>query len=332
MPALCRLLPLLLLVLTACVPITVQPGRSAALNLAGPAPDVVILSVSGRCGPPCLAPRDNWDYLTSRGTVDAVADEIAAAGLSVQVAAYASNAAVQFGSLQVQAPQRGFGALLADFERLKSGWLRGPTPPRVVLLGHSQGVAWLHYLTRLYPEVPFALQIDLDGICTAWRADHAAGVRGLATPQGGLPTALSACDSLSVPGAPLLTRGALSLKDVVWPNVAANLEVQSKRLPARTNGSGLLINYLFDPARNARLDGSSAGIQTYVSAREDHSAVSYPASDALRWVRGHLRLMAQEWKVQGMKAQWATIPASPAPAAAPATLPPGWPETRPARP
>ncbi|WP_019010066.1 hypothetical protein [Deinococcus aquatilis] len=317
----------LLLLLSACAPITVHTGRSAALNLAGPPPDVVILSVSGRCGPPCSAPRDNWDYLSSRGTLDAVADAVAAAGLTVQVAGYASNAAVQFDSLQVQAPQRGFGALLADFERLKNGWLKGPTPPRVVLLGHSQGVAWLHYLTRVYPEVTFALQIDLDGICTAWRADHAAGIRGLPVPPDGLPSAISACDSLSVPGVPLLARGSLISKDVVWPNVAVNLEVQSKRLPARTNGSGLLINYLFDLSRNARLDGSAAGIQTYVSAREDHSAVSYPGSDALNWVLARIRPMAQDWK-----AQQPAIPASLVPAAAPATSPPGLPETTPAAP
>jgi hypothetical protein len=326
MSALLRLLPLLLW-LAACAPITVQPGRTTALNLAGPAPDVVLLSVSGRCGPPCVAPRDNWDYLSSRGTVDAVADELAAAGLTVQVAGYASNAAEEFESLQVQAPQRGFGALLADFQQIRKGWLQGPNPPRLVLLGHSQGVAWLHYLTRIAPEVSFALQIDLDGICTAWRADHAAGIRGLPTPQGGLPSALSACDTLSVPGAPLLTRGSLSLKDVVWPNVAANLEVQSKRLPARTNGSGLLINYLFDLSRNARLDGSAAGIQTYVSAREDHSAVSYPGSDAVGWVRGQVRVMAREWKVQQ-----GAMPTKSAPAPAPATLPLGWPETTPAAP
>ncbi|ANE44799.1 hypothetical protein SU48_05745 [Deinococcus puniceus] len=319
--------PFLFLSLTGCVPIAVQSGRSEALNLAGPAPDVVLLSVSGRCGPPCVAPRDNWDYLTSRGTVDAVADELGAAGLSVQVAGYASNAAAQFESLQARTPQRGFGALLADFERLKNGWMKAPHPPRLVLLGHSQGVAWLHYLTRLHSEVPVALQIDLDGICTAWRADHAAGVRGLPAPQGGLPSALSACDSLSVPGAPLLTRGSLSLKDVVWPNVAANLEVQSKRLPARTNGSGLLINYLFDPARNARLDGGAAGIQTYVSAREDHSAVSYPGSDAVKWVRGQIRPRAQEWKVQQ-----GAMPTKSALAPAPAILPPGPPETMPAAP
>lgn len=318
---------LCLLFLAACAPITVKPGRSAALNLAGPPPNVVILSVSGRCGPPCSAPRDNWDYLSSRGTLDAVADAVAAAGLSVQVAGYASNAAVQFDSFQVQAPQRGFGALLADFERLKNGWLKEPNPPRIVLLGHSQGVVWLHYLTRIYPEVGFALQIDLDGICTAWRADHTVGIRGLPVPPDGLPSAMSACDTLSVPGVPLLARGSLLSKDVVWPNVAVNLEVQSKRLPARTNGSGLLINYLFDLSRNARLDGSASGLQTYVSAREDHSAVSYPGSDAMNWVLAQIRPIAQDWK-----ARQSAIPTSPAPAVAPTISPLGLPGTRPVTP
>ncbi|MEF2279129.1 hypothetical protein V3W47_12535 [Deinococcus sp. YIM 134068] len=274
--------------LVGCAPITVRAARAPALDLSGPAPDVVILSVSGRCGPPCLPPRDNWDYLSSRGTVDLLADAIAGVGYRVQVAGYASNAAETVTSRQARAEQRGYAALRADFARMRRTWLAGPRPPRLVLLGHSQGVAWLHHLARANPDVAFALQIDLDGICAAWRSDHGAALRDA---PDGTPSVLTACDLVRAGGR------AVRNKDVVWPNVARNLEVLSKRLPARVSDSGgYLLNYLFDPTRNARPDGGTRGIEVFVSGREDHSAVSYPNSDALAWAAGRTVRIAQDWK------------------------------------
>jgi hypothetical protein len=287
------LAPLLALtaLLVGCAPVTVRPAQAPALDLGGPAPDVVILSVSGRCGPPCQPPRDNWDYLTSRGTVDLIADAIAGVGYRVQVAGYASNAAAVFTSRQARRDQRGYAALTADFARMRAAWLRGPRPPRLVLLGHSQGTAWLHHLARVNPDVPFALQIDLDGICAAWRSDHGAALRAQPPGTGGPPSALTACDPVRVPGRTVRN------KDVVWPNVARDLEVLSKRLPARVSESGgLLLNYLFDPTRNVRPGGGTRGIEVFVSGREDHSAVSYPNSDALAWAAGRTVRIVQDWK------------------------------------
>ncbi|WP_019008455.1 hypothetical protein [Deinococcus aquatilis] len=281
--------------LSACAPLSWRPGKSPALDLNAAPPDVVLLSVSGRCGPPCAAPRDDWDSLTPRGTVDAVADALAATGLSVQVGGYASNANETFFSKQVLAFQPGFGALVRDLDRMKSTWLAGPNPPRLVLLGHSQGVIWTHYLTRIYPDVPFSLLIDLDGSCTFWGADRATDrpLIPLNYPAPGQPKPAQACDNLSTPA------GTLRGKDVVWPNVERNLEVQSKRLPARTSpAGGLPVNYLFDLTRNARPDGSRTGIETFISVREDHSAVSHPNSDALRWVSEHAAQLALSWKLQ----------------------------------
>ncbi|WP_216317997.1 hypothetical protein [Deinococcus aestuarii] len=293
MPPARLLAPLLTLAVTlaGCAPVTVRPARAPALDLSGPVPDVVILSVSGRCAPPCLPPRDNWDYLTSRGTVDLLADAIAGVGYRVQVAGYASNAAATYVSRQARAEQRGYAALAADFARMREVWLEKPRPPRLVLLGHSQGVAWLHHLARVNPDVPFALQIDLDGICAAWRSDHGAALRAQPPGTSGTPSALTACDLVRVPGRTLRN------KDVVWPNVARHLEVLSKRLPARASESGgYLLNYLFDPTRNARPDGSTRGLEVFVSGREDHSAVSYPNSDALAWAAGRTVRLAQDWK------------------------------------
>ncbi|MDB5046760.1 MAG: hypothetical protein JWQ08_2810 [Deinococcus sp.] len=226
--------------------------------------------------------------------MDTVADALAANTLTVQVAGYASNANETFFSKQVLADQPGFGALVRDLNRIKTSWLAGPNPPRLVLLGHSQGVIWTHYLARINPDIRFSLLIDLDGSCTFWTADRATdrATAPLNYPAPGQPKPAQACDTLNTPA------GALRGKDVVWPNVERNLEVQSKRLPARTSpAGGLPINYLFDLTRNARPDGSRDGIETFVSVREDHSAISSPRSDALRWVSERTAALTLGWKM-----------------------------------
>ncbi|MBB6018432.1 hypothetical protein [Deinococcus radiopugnans] len=284
----------LLLGLVACTPLyVVHPARTPALNLQGPPPDVVIFSMSGRCGPPCLAPRDNWDYLGSRGTLDRLADVFTAAGYRVQVSGYASNAAATFSSEYIGGPQRGYEALRSDFARVAQTWMKAARPPRLVLLGHSQGSVWLHHLARVNPYVPVALQVDLDGICVAWKSDFGEGIRELGDVYGDEPSPLQACDAFTVAGR---TVGA---KDIVWPNVALDLEVQSKRLPARPGASGgWPVNYLFEVTPNVRLDGTRTGIERFISSREDHSAISFPNSDALAWVAVKAAAIAQQWQAE----------------------------------
>lgn len=272
------LLPALLaapLFLAGCAPLALTPARTPALDLGGPAPDVVVFAVSGRCGAACVAPRDNWDYLTARGTADRVADAIASAGYRVQLAGYAGGARASFVSPLTRSEQRGYAALSADYARLGTVWRE--KRPRVVLLGHSQGVAWLHHLARAYPEQPVALQIDLDGICAAWHSDHGASLRAAYAPAR--PSPAEACNLFRVAGRSL--RG----KDIVWPNVARNLEVQSGRL-----------NYLFEVTPNARPDGSRTGLERHVSRREDHGAVSLPGSAAVGWVASRTAAIVQDWK------------------------------------
>lgn len=290
------LLPPLLLVvlalgLTGCVPHwRVQDTRTPALDVTGPAPDVIVLGVSGRCSPPCVAPRDNWDYLSSRGTLDAVADVYSAAGYTVQVAGYASHPAHMHTSPYLSRPQPGFAALVTDLQRVQETWLGAARPPRLVLVAHSHGVVWSHLLTRVFPTVRFEMQVDLDGLCVAWRSDYRSSVQALPAASADQPQPLDACEPVRVAGR------TVPLKDVVWPNVAANLEVQSKRVPARTGPSGgLPVNYLFETSRNVRLDGSAAGITRFVSVREDHSAVTYPNSDSVRWVTAQLRERLTTW-------------------------------------
>ena len=282
------------LTLMGCTPLyEVHPARTPALNLQGLPPDIVIFSMAGRCAPPCLAPRDNWDYLGSRGTLDRLADVFTAAGFSVQVAGYASNAAAGFSSEYIGGPQRGYEALRGDFERVRNTWMGSARLPRLVLLGHSQGSVWMHHLARVNPYVPVALQVDLDGICLAWKSDFGDGIRALEGTYGDEPSPLHACDAFTVAGR---TVGA---KDIVWPNVARNLEVQSKRVPARPSASGgWPVNYLFELTPNVRLDGTRTGIERFISSREDHSAISFPNSDALAWVTGKAAAVAAEWRLE----------------------------------
>lgn len=281
-PLLCA--PLLLV--TACTPtIVLNPTRTAPLQLAGDAPDVVILSVSGRCTMPCGGPRDNWAYLGSRGTVDRVAREFESAGLTVQAGSYASNPLDRFTSSQINAEQRGYAALLADLDTLRGRWA-GPDAPRLVLLGHSQGAVWLHQLTRDRADVPFDVQIDLDSICLGWKSDFGPLIRP-ADPF----SPLNACDPMIVAGK------NVNAKDVVWPNVARGIEVQSKRLPRRGAANGFAVNYLFEVEGNVRLDGSTRGLTRFVSPREDHSAITYANSDAMAWVAAQLRDLTREWAV-----------------------------------
>lgn len=286
-PAFLFLLP----ALVGCAPILPQAATSKHLDLQGPPPDVVILAMSGRCSQPCRAPRDNYDYLASRGTVDILAKALEAQGLSVQVASYADNSLESYQPLKVATVQHGYAALKSDFNRMRAQWFGKPTAPRIVLLGHSHGSVWLHHLAQVNPYVPFALQIDLDGVCASWSLDHATNLAVQPVDSPGEPRAIDACNVVRAGN--VNVRG----KDIVLPNVAYDLEVQSKRLPKRPSESGgLLVNYTFDYTPNVRPDGSSKGIEMFISAREDHSAVSYPNSDAMKWVLERTREITKDWK------------------------------------
>lgn len=283
---------LLLLLLAACTPRVLQTARTDKLDFAAPRPDVVILSVSGRCSQPCMAPRDNWDYLSARGTLDLLADTIAAQGYRVVVAGYAAHPAARFESPFLKVEQRGYAQLRQDYQRIYQQWMTGPHPTRVVLLGHSQGATWLHHLVDMHPDIPVALQVDLDSICVAWASDFRTAIRELDMSAWNEPSPLDACSPIQVAG------GHYRLKDIVWPQVAFALEVQSKRLPARTGtGGGLAVNYMFNLSHDIRLDGTHSGIQRFISAREDHSAITRPQSEGMQWVVNQTEQIVQGWKL-----------------------------------
>lgn len=290
--------PLAFLLLSAslvgCAPLVPETARTNALDVNGPPPDVVIIAMSGRCSQPCRAPRDNYDYLAHRGTIDALADVFKSQGLTVQVTSYADNSLATYQPLKVATVQHGYAKLLSDFAAMKAAWFGKPRAPRLVLLGHSHGSVWLHHLAHTNPYVPFALQIDLDSVCASWTLDQGDNLSAHPVDPPGEPRAIDACGTMRVG-----TKN-VRLKDIVWPNVAYNLEVHSKRLPRRGSESGgLYVNYLFDLASNVRPDGANTGIELFISPREDHSAVSYPNSDAMKWVFERTRVLSKDWKYGG---------------------------------
>ena len=301
---------LLVLLLAGCAPglttrttdqTSAAPGLGVPLTLrpAG-SPDVLILAMSGRC--PCLsAPGDNVEYLTRRGTVKAVTASFEAAGLSVQSFAAAAHLTrhqpvtayqSQLGEgVKSAPPQDGFLQLEERLRAADAEWVRGRSnPTRIVLLAHSHGVVWTHALARAHPEIPISLMIDLDGVCDLWEQDNRSLIQGYVRSLGHNPWPF---DLANACGAVRVGHVRYDLKDVVYPNVALNLEVQSQRLVS-VAGGGLSANFPFDALSNVRPDGSRGGIQTFRSG-DTHSAVSLPSGKSLAWVKGKVAELAASW-------------------------------------
>ncbi|RTR28994.1 hypothetical protein [Deinococcus radiophilus] len=269
-------------------PTVVRAAQAPALDLGGPAPDVVILAVSGHCHPVCNAPRDNYDYLSDYGTLDRIAREVQLSGLSVQVAGYASGAFDEGSSPRISPPQRGWPALRRDYARLNTVW--AADRPRVVLLGHSQGVPWLYALARQFPEQPIDALIELDAMCALWNLDHRAALLRLSAGERGQPDIAGACT-------PQLVGGIRRLpKDTVPDNVARNLELHSLETD---KSEALLAGGRFNPiwARtpNLRADGTRLGINTHRIVGETHSDLSKPGSAAVTLAAAWLYDLAVGW-------------------------------------
>lgn len=312
------------LALPGCAPVA-QTVFSAAPFSAAPfggeltprpqdAPDVLLLAVSGRCPVVCQAPDDNIDYLTPRGTVQAVTDALEAQGLSVVSYAVASNlgqhtprsvSQAQVGAGKtVATSQDGFLQLEARLNAAYASWINGRSnPTRIVLLAHSHGVVWTHALVRAHPEVPIATMIDLDGVCDFWETDNRRQVRAYVSQQGHNPWSFDLTDPC---GSVRVGNVRYDLKDVVYPNVAVNLEIQSQRLVGG-EGSSVVANFPFDGPQNVRSDGSRTGLLTFRSAGETHSVVSRPGSRAFAWVRAQLGSLSANWKSQPVTAAPASV-------------------------
>lgn len=286
--------------LTACAPVHltlgVVPPSPPGPQAPRPdgTPDVIILGVSGHCHIPC-DPADNWDYLTPRGTLEAVAEALRAEGLTVQTEGFSSHLTTHRSKLSGR-EERGFLQLEELLLRAHAEFVWGRlNPTRIVLVAHSHGVVWTHQLARLHPEITVDTMIDLDGFCDVWERDNAAMVRQYMQGAGANRWRLDPSDPC---GSVRVGPARLDVKDVVFPNVRVNLEVQSQRLGGRTSepGAGPFgANFPFDLVRNVRTDGSRAGIHTLYVRDENHSWVTVPGGPSMTWVTSKLRDVARGW-------------------------------------
>ncbi|MFC4454872.1 hypothetical protein [Deinococcus sonorensis] len=302
----CFLLALISVPLSACAPRMGSPNLSAAAPVAtwpSPltprppgSPDVLLLSISGRCPPPCLnAPDDNTEYLARRGVVQALTRTLQDAGLSVQSSTAAAHLTLHrpHGSTE-DVP--GFLQVEAQLTTAYQRWMVGRrNPTRIVLLAHSHGVVWTHALARAHPEILVAALIDLDGLCDVWERDNARIIQAYVRQLGHNPWPFNLADSC---GSVMAGHLRYDLKDVVTDNVERNLEVESQRFAGRSTEP--LIgpygaNYAFDLVRNVRTDGSRRGIQTFVASTQNHSQVTQTDGPALRWVQLQLAALARGW-------------------------------------
>ncbi len=249
-------------------------GESAPLRLrpAG-TPDVVILSVSGRCGNPlfCDAPIDNVAYLGAPGDASAaIAQAFLAGGRSVSRADFIASMYSYDDSGDGTADRRGFLDLVETLSSIQQQWISDYTnPTRIVLLAHSHGCVWAHIATSVLPEVPIDYLISLDGDCLYWETDYPPDITSYFT-QNGNPFSWdirNPCDHWLVPG----VLDAADTEDVVWPNVAVNLEVRS---------SGIVGDYQI----NHRTTGSRENVFTHDSPTDEHEDVHDPLGESIPWV------------------------------------------------
>ncbi|MBB6097601.1 hypothetical protein HNR42_001018 [Deinobacterium chartae] len=286
-----------LLVACSSAPLPRAPGIAASpLEALNPrpegAPDVVILAVSGRCGVPCVgAPEPNHSYLERRGTLEAVAGAYRALGLKVRTYGYSAHLTAHY-SRRSRRMEQGFLQMEARLHQVVADWVQGRSnPTRLVLLGHSHGTNWTHNLVRAYPEISFDTVIDLDGICYLWEDDNAGYFARYYAEQGGNPwrTDLArSCDVESV------GRERYHVKDIAYPNVRTNLEVQSRRVIPGLGGEDVQAeNVVFDRTYNVRLDGSRTGIFTFVSTLEGHNWLTLPGSIGMNWLTDRIQTLHQ---------------------------------------
>lgn len=275
-------LTLLLVACTSTTPPAPAPSTPVLPLRPASSPDFYILGVSGKClrddlGRVCqnLMPSGvqvqntahNYDYLSGRGTLDAIAGAVRKNGWSTRTLGYAASLTdrVNTGTGQL-ATHSGFLTLIADLRVIVNRDIEGVrNPSRLILVGHSHGTVWSHLLTALNPDLPVEIQVDFDGVCAYWQSDNqgdfeAAGLGTLIDFERVCRTRDSA-----------LGGDPNDLQNVVYGAVRTNLDVHSRD------------PLLLDLTKNARPDGSHVGIYSADFA-ESHSGVTQPGSAALTWV------------------------------------------------
>jgi len=260
-----------------------SPDDDGGLQNPRPAgsPDVLVVSVSGHSftlsGLLC-EDDDNRAYLADEGrAVEAVVEVFEALGLTVEAKNFSDRlrAPDDDGNGVPDAPDRlGFVEALAELDRAYEEWVLGfDNPTRLVLVAHSHGTNWSHVLAAVRPEIPVDIQVSLDGICFFFECEHESAIADFLAedPDAFALDFSQPCDAVDVPG----SDDPFNMKDVVYPNVVAHLEVQSSDL------------FVFDSTDNVRIDGTELGIARLLSTN-NHSEVANAGDEAMNWVQDRI--------------------------------------------
>ncbi len=262
-------------------------------------PDVVIIGVSGHDR---SLGRRNPEYLEERGTLDAIAAPIRAAGFSVEVEAFGDEYFTQRDA-QGAVATRGFLDLLRLLDVLERRFVNREledgqlypvfNPTRIIVVSHSHGVVWSHLALHVFEQLGSTLKvdllIDLDGQSRGWERPYlAVGDRWAEiiyddTVATGHRWPFEIWDPADT------TYGMMRDEDIedVVPDLALiNLEVVARRLDPVI---GINVEfYINDHDRNHRLDGSTDEILTRAFDLT-HKQITYPNLQGIRWVVDQVR-------------------------------------------
>jgi hypothetical protein len=226
-------------------------------------PDVVLLTVSGRnldledffCPPECNEP-----YLGEAGDAgEAIFTELTNQGLTVDVENY-----IAAWENYINPDRKGCRQLMEDLAWIDENW----PSTRIVIVSHSHGCVWAHNVVAALPAIQIEVLVSLDGVSLYWETDHAPSITDWYAAVGGNPYGHDLSDVTEVWNT---AAGVRDTKDVAFPQVRYNIEVQS---------DDVLVT---DSVDNVRLDGSTDDIALLASG-DSHGGVHQPGTESMNFV------------------------------------------------
>ena len=244
------------------------------------------------CGAGFACPlRYNFEALQAKGGLNQIARALEAQGAQVTVHAYASDFIEHF-SPDSGRMEPGFENALRDLDAILAS--SPQQPPRLVVLGSSQGVYWAMLLVLAHPELRFDYLIQSDGACRGFRLflEHFQEMRaspGNNQDHGYLDGYLQRAGIdryCYIDPKESVTSPTPSSADRIPDNVVYNLELHTPILafPAGPP-TGPSLNLPEDNVPNIRLDdGSTRDIFTHVTHRITHDQMLEANGPDTRWL------------------------------------------------
>ena len=230
------------------------------------------------CGAGFACPlRYNFEALQAKGGLNQIARALETQGAQVTIHAYASDFVEHF-SPDSGRMEPGFENALHDLDAILASSPR--QPPRLVVLGSSQGVYWAMLLVLAHPELRFDYLIQSDGACRGFRL-FLEYFQEMRASQGdnqdhayldGYLQRAGIEHYCYIPPTESVTSASLTSADRIPDNVVFNLELQTSILAFPAGPPmGPSLNLPEDSMPNVRLsDGSTRDIFTHVTYRITH--------------------------------------------------------------